>query len=84
MAKLTKQEFIDKVLTFKDGGKNAYGYQQHVGTTLDKGIFLNVASKGSKVLNLYTKGIKPVYCTIFNLANEEFHRFDENTAERYL
>ena len=82
MAKLTKQEFIDKVLTFHNG-KNAYNYTIHNGSTIENGAKVSMASKGTKILTMIMKGNKDI-CTVFNYANEEFHRFDETTAERYL
>lgn len=80
--KLTKQEFIDKVLTFKNG-KNAYGFTYHVGTTIENGVSVSMASKGTKILNCISKGNKTI-CTVFNYVNEEFHRVTESNADNYL
>ena len=82
MAKLTKQEFIDKVLTFNKG-KNAYGYIIHNGATLPNGDYISMASNKTKILYCIKTKNKTI-CTVFNYVNEEFHRFDETTAERYL
>jgi hypothetical protein len=84
MAKLTKEEFIDKVLTF-NSGKNSYGYRIHNGTTIENGAHISVASKGTKLFTCITKGNNQIICcTIFNYANEEFHRVDEANADKYL
>lgn len=83
MAKLTKQEFMDKVLTFNNG-KNAYGYQIHNGATIENGAHVSMASKGTKILNMIMKGGDKYICTVFNYINEEFHRVDEVNADKYL